>query len=231
MLTAVIVAGGSSRRMGLDKTFAPLLGRPAIAHSIAAFERAAEVATIVIVGRVERLADLEQLVQLEKFLKVFAIVAGGERRQDSVRVGLEQLPPDTEFVAVHDAARALVRPDLIAKVFAAAREHGGAAPAAPVADTLKRAQEGLVVGGVERGNLFAVQTPQIFRRDLLARAYRSVREKEVEITDEISAIETIGGKVFLVPNDEPNFKITYPADLPLAEFILRERSSSRAHSS
>jgi 2-C-methyl-D-erythritol 4-phosphate cytidylyltransferase len=223
MLTAIIVAGGSSQRMGFDKLFALLDGRPVVAHSIAAFEQTKSVTEIILVGRAERLLDLEAMVRAQGFRKVSAVIAGGARRQDSVRAGLEQLEAATQFVAVHDAARPLVRPDLIERIFQAARTHGGAACAAPVIDTLKHADDaGLVTGGVERENLFAVQTPQIFRRDLLVRAYAAVLAAGVEVTDEISAIERIGGKVVLVPNENPNFKITYPADLPFAEIILRQ---------
>ena len=133
--------------------------------------------------------------------------------------------PQTEFVAVHDAARPLVRPDLIERIFQLARVHGGAASAAPVIDTLKRVdRDHFVIGGVARANLFAVQTPQIFRRDLLEKAYGVIFSEGLEVTDEISAVERVGGKVVLVPNDEPNFKITYPADLSLAEFVLRQRA-------
>ena len=98
--------------------------------------------------------------------------------------------------------------------------------AAPVVDTLKRVNEDhLVTGGVERANLFAVQTPQIFGRDLLRRAYAAIVADGLEVTDEISAVERTGARVVLVPNEEPNFKITYPVDLALAEFVLRQRAS------
>ena len=221
MLTAIIVAGGSSRRMGFDKTFALLQGRPVIAHSVAALEATASVSSIILVGRAERLGKLEAVVSGEGFQKVAAVIAGGDRRQDSVRAGLAQLPADAEFVAVHDAARPLVRPDLIERIYALAHEHGGAASAAPVNDTLKRVdRENRVISGVDRAGLFGVQTPQIFQRALLERAYAALLADDFEVTDEISAVERIGGQVVLLPNDEPNFKITYPADLALAEFLL-----------
>ncbi|MGH8094252.1 MAG: 2-C-methyl-D-erythritol 4-phosphate cytidylyltransferase [Chthoniobacterales bacterium] len=225
MLTAIIVAGGSSQRMGFDKLFAPLDGQPVVAHSIAAFQQTESVTGIVLVAHAERLSACENLVDSHGFQKVTAVIPGGVRRQDSVLRGLEQVAAASPFVAVHDAARPLVRPDLVERIFELARTHGGAASAAPVIDTLKRVdQDHVVVGCVERTNLFAVQTPQIFRRDLLQKAYRAVFDAALEVTDEISAVERVGGKVVLVPNDEPNFKITYPADLPLAEFILRQRA-------
>lgn len=223
MLTAIIVAGGSSQRMGFDKLFALLDGRPVVAHSIAAFEQTESVTDTILVGRTECLPDLEAMVRAQGFRKVSAVIAGGARRQDSVRHGLERVGAAAEFVAVHDAARPLVRQDLVERIFQAARSHGGAACATAVTDTLKRADNARVVtGGVERENLFAVQTPQIFRRDLLVKAYDAVFAAEVEVTDEISAVERIGGKVVLVPDENANFKITYPADLPLAEIILRQ---------
>jgi 2-C-methyl-D-erythritol 4-phosphate cytidylyltransferase len=225
MLTAIIVAGGSSQRMGFDKLLAPLDGQPVVAHSIAAFERTESVTDIVLVARAERLSDYEEVVRTHSFRKVSAVIPGGSRRQDSVQRGLQQVGSATEFVAVHDAARPLVSPDLVERIFHVARTHGGAACAAPVVDTLKRAdRDHLVTGGVERTNLFAVQTPQIFRCDLLLRAYAAIFAEGLEVTDEISAIERTGAIVFLVPNEEANFKITHPADLPLAEFVLRQRT-------
>ena len=224
MLTAIIVAGGSSQRMGFDKLLAPLAGKPVVAHSIAAFEQTESVSGIVLVAHAERLSEYEEVVRSHGFQKVMAVIPGGARRQDSVLRGLEQTGPASEFVAVHDAARPLVSPDLIERIFELARRHGGAASAAPVIDTLKRVDgDHVVIGGVERANLFAVQTPQIFRRELLEKAYRAVFDAAIEVTDEISAVERVGGKVVLVPNDEPNFKMTYPTDFPLAEFILRQR--------
>jgi 2-C-methyl-D-erythritol 4-phosphate cytidylyltransferase len=228
MLSAIIVAGGSSQRMGFDKTFASIGDKPVIAHSIAAFEAADLVSEIIVVGRAAKLSALEEIVVVGRFRKVKRIIAGGARRQDSVVCGLNALDGTAEFVAVHDAARPLVRPELIERVYQLARERGGAAAAAPVTDTLKRADElHRVTGGVERAGLFGVQTPQIFRRDLLEEAYRAVAAAGAEITDDISAVELVQGEVILLPNDQPNFKITYPADLPMAEFLLTHLSNQR----
>ncbi|HEY3661893.1 MAG TPA: 2-C-methyl-D-erythritol 4-phosphate cytidylyltransferase [Chthoniobacterales bacterium] len=228
MLTAIIVAGGSSQRMGFDKLLALLDGRAVVAHSIGAFENTESVTDIILVGRAERLSEYEKIVENEKFGKVSAVIPGGARRQDSVGCGLKQLKDSAKFVAVHDAARPLVSPELIEQIFQLARAHGGAASAAPVIDTIKRVdRDRVVAGGVERSDLYAVQTPQIFRRDLLVRAHRAIFEAGMEVTDEISAAEHVGGKVVLLPNESPNFKITYPADLPLAEFLLRQRTVSK----
>lgn len=221
MLSAIIVAGGSSRRMGFDKTFALLNGRPVIAHSIAAFEATASVSEIIMVGREDRLSELRKLTSA----KVRQIVAGGIHRQDSVANGLRALSPEAQFVAVHDAARPLVRPEQIEKVFARAKETGAATLASPVRDTLKRADaERFVAGSISREDVYAMETPQIFSRDLLEQAYAAVADQKLAITDEVSALERLAHRVAVVPNEQFNLKITYPADLLLAELILRSRS-------
>lgn len=221
MLSAIIVAGGSSRRMGFDKTFAPLADRPVIAHSIAAFEAALSVTEIILVGREDRLEELRRLATA----KVSQIIPGGVHRQDSVANGLRALSRDAQFVAVHDAARPLVRPEQIEKVLARARETGAAALASPVRDTLKRTDaDRFVSGSISREDVYAMETPQIFARELLVQAYAAVASGNISITDEVSAVEQLGHRVGVVPNEQFNFKLTYPADLPLAELILRGRS-------
>ena len=227
MLTAIIVAGGSSRRMGFDKTFAMLGDMPVVAHSIAAFEATKAVAEIIVVGREERLADLREIIAEKQFQKIRDVVPGGEQRQDSVRQGLSYVAADCDFIAVHDAARPLVTPAQIQLVYDAARRHRAASLAAPVTDTLKRATEDRIVcGSVDREHLYAMQTPQIFARELLLDAYDTVAAKKISITDEVSAVEQLGRAVVLVANAEPNFKITFPADLAYAEMVQRQRNAN-----
>lgn len=224
MLSAIIVAGGSSRRMGFDKTFALLAGKPVIAHTIAAFEATESVAEIILVGREERFGELRDLVAQEGFRKVAQVVSGGEQRQDSVANGLKHLDPNAKYVAVQDAARPLVRPEQIEEVFSACRREGAAALASIVRDTLKRADANyFIFESISRDGVFAMETPQIFKCELLARAYGSVAASGLAITDDASAIQHLGQKVLLVPNEESNLKITYPADLRIAELILRTR--------
>ena len=228
MLTAIIVAAGQSRRMGFDKLFALLNGQPVVAHSISIFEKTDCVTDIILVGRKGHLRELRQVVRKNRFRKISCIIAGGARRQDSVRRGLQQLGAKAKYVAVHDAARPLVRMEMVKQVFELARSCGASACAAPVCDTLKRVDEDcFVIGGADRDHLYAVQTPQIFRRDLLVKAYDAAFKKKVTITDEISAVEAVGGKIVLVPNEEHNFKLTYRGDLPLAEFVLHQRRAGR----
>ncbi len=224
MLTAIIVAAGSSRRIGFDKLFETIAGRPVIAHTIDAFELADSVAEIIVVTRKDRCDEIRKISRDQSFKKIQAIITGGEYRQDSVRAGLENLSHDARYVAVHDAARPLVTPEQIERVFEQSQMHDAAALAEPVRDTLKYADVDLVVtDSVNRHQLYAMQTPQIFKRGLIEEAYHAIAEG-VLATDEVSAVERLSHKVFLVSNNELNFKITYPHDLPLAEFVLNQRA-------
>ena len=227
MLTAIIVAAGSSQRMGFDKLFALLGDKPVVSYTLEVFERAECVDEIILVGRGDRLAELQELVRRAEGKKVRHVVSGGVHRQDSVRAGLNFVAPDARYVAVHDAARPLITAEQIGRVFEASRVHGAAALAEPITDTLKRGDENhFVCGGVDRAGLYAMQTPQIFSRDILVEAYDAVAKKKLSITDEVSAVEQLGRKVLLVPNGEFNPKITYPRDLLLAQSFLSQRSTS-----
>jgi 2-C-methyl-D-erythritol 4-phosphate cytidylyltransferase len=239
MLTAIIVAAGSSQRMGFDKLFATIAGKSIIAHTLHAFERACSVSQIIVVAREDRHDEIRKISDAEKFKKVGSIIAGGERRQDSVRAGLNRLNIDAKYVAVHDAARPLIGPEQIERVFEQCVIHGAASLAEPINDTLKRGdvdptrsrshyvgqgeQVIVVTGSVDRHQLYAMQTPQVFERALIEEAYRSA-DTENLLTDEVSAVERLGRKVVLILNGDFNFKITYPRDLALGEFILKQRT-------
>jgi 2-C-methyl-D-erythritol 4-phosphate cytidylyltransferase len=141
-----------------------------------------------------------------------------------VRAGLDHLEAVTRYVAVHDAARPLVTPEQIERLFQQCQIHGAASLAEPINDTLKRADTDLLVTeSVDRQELYAMQTPQMFERALLDEAYRAVYAENILVTDEVSAVERLGRKITLVLNDDFNFKITYPRDLPRAEFVLEQR--------
>jgi 2-C-methyl-D-erythritol 4-phosphate cytidylyltransferase len=226
VLSAIIAAGGSSQRMGFDKLFAVIADEPVIAHAIRAFDRATSVSEIVVVAREQRHDEITKIISCAGFKKIRAIVRGGERRQDSVRAGLDCVDRDAEYVAVHDAARPLITPQQIERVFEQCRAHDAAVLAQPVNDTLKCADADLlVVGAVDRHQLYAMQTPQIFERKVIEDAYRAVYSENISVTDEVSAVERLGHKIALVLNDDFNFKITYPRDLPVADFILRDREN------
>jgi 2-C-methyl-D-erythritol 4-phosphate cytidylyltransferase len=240
MLTAIIVAAGSSQRMGFDKLFATIAGKPIIAHTLHAFEQAGSVSEIIVVAREDRHDEIRKISHAENFKKVRSTIAGGERRQDSVRAGLNRLNVAAKYVAVHDAARPLICPEQIERVFEQCVIHGAAALAEPINDTLKRgdvdpihsgshhvgqAEQLIVVtGSVDRHQLYAMQTPQVFERALIEEAYRAAHTENLSLTDEVSAVERLRRKVAVVLNDDFNFKITYPRDLPLAEFVLNQRA-------
>src|SRR5690349_18520110 len=225
MLTAIIVAAGSSKRAGCDKLLAKIAGRPVIHHTLAAFEKATCVNDVLVVSR-ETVA-MRHFIVRANLRKLRKVVRGGARRQDSVWAGLNALDNEVEFVAVHDAARPLITAREIERVFAAARKHDAAALATPVTDTLKVGDANYVVSGaIDRLNVFAMQTPQIFRRDLLSRAYEQVKKDSLTVTDEVSAIEHAGGRIVIVPAEDHNFKITYASDLLVAEAILKQRAAA-----
>lgn len=227
MLTAILVAAGSSQRMGFDKLFATIAGEPVIAHAIRAFDQAISVSEIIVVAREDRHDQIQKINQDAGFKKLRSIVTGGERRQDSVRAGLDRAEREAKYVAVHDAARPLITPEQIERAFKQCRVHGAVALAQSVNDTLKRADAELfVAGSVDRHQLYAMQTPQIFDRDLIDDAYHAVYAEDIWITDEVSAVERLGHKIALVLDEDFNFKITYPRDLPVAEFILRDRAKA-----
>jgi 2-C-methyl-D-erythritol 4-phosphate cytidylyltransferase len=223
MLTAIIVAAGSSRRMGFDKLIAPLADKSVIEHAVDAFETTASVSDIIVVARADRVSEFEALLRGKTKLR--RVIAGGEHRQDSVKAGLQSVGDDAKFIAVHDAARPLVTPDQIESVFRQAQKSGAASLADPVTDTLKRVDAHLyVTESIDRQQVYAMETPQIFARAILEEAYRLVFAKKLQITDEVSAVELLGRKVVLVSNGDFNFKITFERDLRTADFILRERS-------
>jgi 2-C-methyl-D-erythritol 4-phosphate cytidylyltransferase len=214
---AVIVASGSSRRMGFDKLAADLRGKPVLAHTVDAFLRTAGISRIVVVCPEERFALLDPL----DFTKPVERVDGGEHRQHSVMNGLAALDAEDLLVAVHDGARPLVRPEAIETCIEAARKYGAATLARAVADTLKKADaEGFARYPVDRTNLWAMETPQVFRTSLLRRAYAGIAERQTIVTDEVSVVEAMGISTKLVVTEHPNPKVTVPADLALAAALL-----------
>lgn len=224
MVSAVIVAAGSSRRMGFDKLFAPMAGKPVLAHSIEAFERTEEVAEIILVGRAEQNEAFEKLIAAERWKKVRGLVEGGPERHLSVWNGLQAVDCSASYVAIHDGARPLTTPGVIRKCLELARSTGAACVATPIPDTVKRASEdGIVTGSVERAGLWAMQTPQIFSTPVILQAYAALIGSGELVTDEVSAVQRMGLNIALLRNDEWNLKITIPRDLELAEHVLASR--------
>ncbi len=221
MFCAVIVAAGSSRRAGFDKLAASLAGVPVLRRSVDAFV-AAGAAAVVVVCPESRWQETG--LAAAEFPVPVMRVDGGAERQDSVSAGLAALPADTRMVAVHDGARPLITPAGILACLAAAEETGAATCAHPVVDTLKRADAAgkSLPERVSRENLWGMETPQIFRLSLLRKAYEHVAEHSLVVTDEVSAVESLGVPTQLVQGGV-NLKITLPGDLELAELIWKNR--------
>jgi 2-C-methyl-D-erythritol 4-phosphate cytidylyltransferase len=224
---AVIVAGGSSRRMGFNKLTADLEGRPVLAWSVAAFNDCKSVDAIVLVCAASAREELERIARGAAPSKLRAVVEGGAHRHLSVAEGLHCVPADASMIVVHDAARPLVTGATIERCLEAARNTGAAACARPVTDTLKRINdEGFIIESVDRAKLWAVETPQIFRAELLRHAYEEVIATGAYVTDETSAVQAAGAPVALVETPDWNGKITWPADLEVARLIVRGRSAA-----
>lgn len=221
---AIIVAAGSSTRMqGVDKTVVPLDGVPLIARTVDAFERCEAVDAAVLMVSNHNLVDVADIARVNQWKKVLRVRLGGNRRQDSVSLGLKALPP-CEWVVVHDGARPLVDERLIVEGIAAAQATGAAIAAVPVKDTVKRVDDGgMVLETLERRELAAVQTPQVFRRDLLERAHAEIRE---DVTDDAAMVERLGTEVRVYMGDHANIKVTTPEDLAVAEALLKARAQA-----
>jgi 2-C-methyl-D-erythritol 4-phosphate cytidylyltransferase len=224
MVTAIIVAAGKGTRMGSagDKLFLELDGCPVIAHTWRHFDEADGIDEIVMVVRDGLQAAFRELRDQYRFRKRLTLVVGGKERQDSVWNGLEALTPGTEIVAIQDAARPCTSQALITATIAAARETGAAVAAQAVTDTIKESRDGkLIERTLDRSRLWAVQTPQTFRVEIIRRALSEVRQKGLLVTDDTAACELIGQPVRLVVSAEPNPKVTRPEDLPCVEALLR----------
>lgn len=219
--SAVIVAAGSSRRMqGVDKICAELGGSPVILRSIAAFEASPYIDEIIVVTREDLIPVVGRLCADHGMKKVRCVVKGGDNRVDSVQRGLMHISREAELAAIHDGARPLISGAVIAKTVSLASETGAAIPVVPVKDTIKQVVDGVICATPRRSELFAAQTPQVFKADLLKAALAKAVEEQLEITDDASAVEMLGMKVSTAEGDECNIKITTQADLILAEAIL-----------
>ncbi len=223
---AVVVAAGSSTRMGEDKILIPLEEEPVIVHTVRALELAPQITEIVVVTRQDLIVPVAQLCQDYGFEKVRKVVAGGASRLHSVRIGTLELSRGLELIAIHDGARPFVPQDVIEQVIRKAGECGAAAPAVPINDTVKEVREGLVERTVDRTMLRAVQTPQVFDAGLIRAALQKALDDGAEVTDDCSVVERLGMRVALTPGDPFNLKLTTPEDLILARGILEGRSTA-----
>jgi len=218
-VSAIIVAAGEGKRFGSAKQFALLKGKPVLDRTLETFEEHIKVTEVILVVKEDWLREK----YLNRYKKLVAVVRGGERRQDSVMAGFNQLKPDQSgIVLVHDGVRPLVGKDLISRVIEAAEQKGAAIPALSLEDTIKRVEEERVVKTLDRLTLFKVQTPQGFFYTTLERALRKAKEDSFYGTDEASLVERIGEKVYIVEGDTQNIKVTGPEDIHIAEAFLAD---------
>lgn len=217
-MTAVLVAAGSSTRMGFDKLSFDLGGETVLERSVRAFDECPEVDELVIVTGASSENAQRAAARCKKPVR---LVRGGSTRAESARSGVAAA--HGRLVAVHDAARPFVSQSVIADTIAAAARRGAAAPAVPVKDTIKRARDSLVEATLERSELFAVQTPQVFQVDLIKAALVKALEDGAALTDDCGAVERLGIGVSLTQGDYCNLKITTPEDLAVAEALFAWR--------
>lgn len=223
LCSAVIVAAGSSRRMGgVDKIMAELHGQSVIAHTIRAFELSDCIDEIIVVTRKDLIEPVRE--QACGFTKVTQVIEGGSTRIESVKKGLLAVRKDAELAAIQDGARPLVTEEIIREAVSKAQRCHAAAPAVPVKDTIKAINgSGRVTATPARDTLRAVQTPQVFDRDLLLAAWEKASRDGIAYTDDCGAMEGLGVPVYLTEGNEENIKITTPLDLLLAEEIMKRR--------
>lgn len=222
--TAIIAAAGSSSRMGgEDKLFCDLAGSPVILRTLLAFQSSEYIDEIIVVTREESIVQIADICAENGINKVSKIIKGGDTRLDSVLHGVLEASPEAKLIAVHDGARPLVTGDVIKEAVIKAVKYTAAAPAIAVKDTVKEAKDYFAVSTPDRSKLRAVQTPQCFAAPVLRAALENAKRKGLQVTDDASAVEAMGGNVFLSAGSEENIKITTPFDLKVAEAIIKER--------
>ena len=205
---------------GVDKIFASLWGKPLLAHSVDVFQQCPAIDQVVIVLSQDKLEAGQRLVREYNWSKVIEVCPGGVRRQDSVREGLKRLS-GCQWVVIHDGARPCLGVDLIERGLEQARESGAAIAAVPVKDTIKVVSPDAFVEETPlRHSLWTVQTPQVFRFDIIDEAHRKAQG---EVTDDATLVEQLGYRVKVYPGSDTNIKVTTPEDLALAEAILKSR--------
>ena len=225
--TAVIVAAGKGRRMGteISKQFLPLCGKEILAHTVEKFEKAACIRDIILVTGGDALQDVRQMAQEYGWKKIISVTEGGKERQDSVFLGLQQVPQDTEIVLIHDGVRPFVTEEILECSIAAAKETGGCVAGVPAKDTIKVCDaEGFAIATPDRSTLRQIQTPQTFRRKEILAAYEKAKADGFLGTDDASVAEHSGFAVRVIMGSYRNIKITTKEDLLIGAALLKEET-------
>lgn len=233
--TAVVLAAGVGSRMNmageLTKQLLLLDEKPVLVHSLLAFEECPYIDAIVVVTRREEEPAVREMLGWYPLTKITAVVPGGMTRADSARAGFEAVPPETAYIAIHDAARCLITPEQISDVAASAYANMAATAACRIRDTVKRVNaDGYITETLNREELWAAQTPQIFRYELYCAAVENSKKGDRSVTDDNMLVEALGQAIHVVDLGENNFKITVWEDVARAEELLRERRLKKERS-
>ena len=226
-VTAIIVAAGEGRRIGgpVSKSFLPIAGRPLVLRTLDRFFSTQSIEKVILVVADKELGQSQRLIASDPNLshRSWVLQAGGASRQESVRRGLDRLDPDCEIVAIHDGARPFVSSSLIDRCIEEAYRVGAVVIGVPVRDTIKVvSEEHWVQATPARNTLWEIQTPQVFRKEIIVQAHDWGDRQAMEATDDSTLVEQIGKPVFLLEGERTNIKITVPEDLLLAEALLRD---------
>jgi len=223
--SAVVVAAGSSQRMGSDKLMMKLGKTPVIMHTLLTFQHSPYIDEIIVVTRMDLVMPVAAMCRQYGVTKVKKVICGGKTRAESSLCGVCEVKPSAKLIAIHDGARPLVTHELIEKTVKTAAEYCAAVPALSITDTLKAVDGEYVTDTLDRDGYCTVQTPQVFDADIIKGALTFAVKKKIAVTDDCAAVEHMGFTPKTVPGDDTNIKLTVPADLKKAEWILRERAA------
>lgn len=226
--TAIIAAGGIGKRMHIheNKLFIELLGRPVLSVTVSVFESTELIDEIVLVVPPDEMDRTMSLVKKAGFKKIKNVVSGGQTRQDSVYNGLQAISHDSDIVLIHDGARPFVTKEMIVRAVNEIKTCSAVIVAMPVKDTIKTVgEDGFVMNTLDRELLWQVQTPQVFKKDLIIEAHERAKRLSLQATDDSRLVERLGEKVKVIRGSYENIKITTPEDIKIAEEILRSRQS------
>jgi len=221
MLSAIIVAAGQGKRLkaAVPKPLIKIGGLPAIIYSLTLLDKHPDVDEIILVINTDNQKAITGAINNYSFRKIKALVLGGSRRQDSVYNGLRVVSADANWVLIHDAARPLIDYKSVTEVIQAAKKNKAAILGVPVKATIKSIKSnGMVAETLDRTNLWEIQTPQVFKKELILKAYKKYSHKRV--TDDASLVERLGNKIKIVRGSYTNIKITTPEDILFAQGIL-----------
>jgi 2-C-methyl-D-erythritol 4-phosphate cytidylyltransferase len=222
MLSAIILAAGQGKRLGtaVPKPLVKIGSRPAIIYSLNTLNKHPGIDEIIVVASARNQSQIVKAIKSYSFKKIKSFVLGGRRRQDSVYNGLKKINPDSDWVLIHDSARPFIDTQSITKVILAAKKTGAAILAVRSKATMKLCQQdNMVVGTLDRDKLWEVQTPQIFKKELVLAAYKKF--SKTNVTDDASLVEKLGKPVKIVPGRYENIKITTAEDLLIANLIAK----------